>query len=157
MKTIKLNFIFLIIIFSCLSFTKNKKYLLSVNEKSIIYSGHECLIPVQLKNISKDTLYHYEMSCSWQEHYKTSINDLEITINECDKNHPRKMQLNPQSSQFVYLKIERKLIKFPNKKIKIGFNILESNSNEENKYEKLKLINSNNFIWSNSFKLDKNR
>ena len=155
MKSILLSFTSLFLFLNFFN-TADSKYLLNVEEKKIIHSGSEYIIPVELKNSSRDTLYHYEMSCSWQEHYKTSNDDLIIIMNECDKNHPRIMQLRPLSSQFVYLKIKSKSGKFP-KKIKIGFNLIESSSHKLDQYNQLKLTYENNFIWSNVFKIRASR
>jgi len=158
MKTTKIILLQILLLFNIvLLYSQNSKYTLTVKEKNIIKVGNKYLIPVELRNISKDTLSHYEMSCSWQEHYSFREKDLKIKINDCDKNFPRIMKLKPNGFKEVFLEVNSISGKFPKKETKISFNLIKSDSENVPNYNVSKSKEHKNIVWSNKFKIQASR
>lgn len=76
-----------------------------VSGKFIHFKNNSAKIEVRLWNRSKDTLKYLSMSCSWQEFYLTNHKDVNIRVDECDKNVPRILTLKPNESRTVEIEI----------------------------------------------------
>ena len=71
--------------------------------KISIFKNNRAKIEIRLLNKSKDTLKYRSMSCSWQEFYSCNSGNINIAVNECDKNIPVILILNPNESRIVTL------------------------------------------------------
>ena len=95
-----------------------------ISEKSIHFKNNSAKIELRLWNRSKDTLKYLSMSCSWQEFYLTNRKDVNIRVNECDKNVPKVLTLKPNESKTVELEIVA--TKYIPDEFKVGLRILQT-------------------------------
>ncbi len=82
------------------------KDLVLVSDKLCIFKKSKAKeIEIRLLNKSNDTLKYRTLSCSWQDFYLSNSENINISINNCDKNIPAIITVNPNESRTVKLTI----------------------------------------------------
>ena len=89
-----------------------KKYVLSVNQSAVkkpidtlIYKKR-CVFttfPLKLTNSSNEILRYINMTCSWEEIYKTDNDNLRILGHDCDSNFPHVITIEPHKSTVIQI------------------------------------------------------
>lgn len=145
-----------VLLFNCLTFSqtaKKENYVLTIIKGKVIKENKQrfLITPTTLKNNTKGTLKYYSMSCSWQSFYSVDSNKLQVEGQDCDKNIPTILTLEPGQSKTVEIRllinptIDASEIKF-----KIGFNLLKvSSTQKEFDFDFNQLQKKKNIIWSN--------
>ncbi|MFN8283842.1 MAG: hypothetical protein U0U67_11550 [Chitinophagales bacterium] len=115
--------------------------------------GTNCLnVKVSLHNNSADTLFFYNMSCSWEDIYRINSKGIKI-YNEsiCFRNSPVIVKLAPFKSYDNVLKLYKDVENKKNSMVfSIGLNLVEVKPNDYFFKKWRELDMSKNIIWSNS-------
>ena len=160
--------------FEELSVSDRQNFIISVNQDAIKQAKdtvcyydlklHRCvytLVPVQLSNLSADTLKYVNMSCSWFDAFRTDKENIRLIptalMMECWKNNPMVFQVPPHQQvtfniPVYYLTdgLDSKL--FANKSFKIGMSLYKYSEGKQlpaDIYTLTHKAKTANIIWSN--------
>ncbi|MEO3404415.1 hypothetical protein AAFN85_10955 [Mucilaginibacter sp. CAU 1740] len=160
--------------FEELSVTDRQNFIISVNQEAIKQAKdtvcyhdkklHRCiytLVPMQLNNLSADTLKYVNMSCSWLDAFRTDKENISFLptalMLECYKNNPMVFQVPPHQQVIFnipvyYLTDGVDSKPFATKSFKIGMSLYKYQERKQlpvDIYTLTHKAKTANIIWSN--------
>ena len=144
-----------------------KKYTLSISQNAIekprdttVYGKKYVFtsFPLKLTNYGKETLKYINMSCSWEEIYKTGNSNMWVLGDVCDSNFPHVVTVGPQKS--IAIKIPLVYVKgsvVSHIKFKMGMSLQkfidDAQLFEFDPFVYLARPETSNLIWSNEVRI----
>ena len=112
------------------------------------------VVQIIIKNNSDDPKSFWIMRCSWQESFRSDIEDISFLPKECDSNYPIRIWLKPDQS-ITFTGILRQKLFSRYKSYKIGLIMLNENDfiSSEKKFN-TKYKGSKKTYWSNSLSME---